>query len=397
MLERSGGKRSIHIGDDVVADVESAEKNGMAAFRIYSGLELLEAVGYLGLWEHIEGLANRIKIGMFVSKLFNSPFQFETEERKISVKSAYEIGYLFFAPIIGDFVIWFQEQVKCNNLQNVWFGARDGYLIKKLYDELKRDTSSVYFLTSRIAAIRAGIENEDDIKYVQEMKFSGTLQEELEERFGIVVNNKEDNEDCKTELLDYSQEILEKASVNRKNYTSYIEQLKMKDGDIAFFDFVAKGTSQMFMERLVKSHLKGLYFLRLEEEQMRDKELDIESFYKSEEKEDSAIFENYYILETVLTAPMPSVKEFDKDGAPVFANETRKAEDIQCFQAVQNGIYDYFKTYLGICRSGVEVDKKLDERFLAFIHGVTIPNKDFLNLTVEDPFFNRMTDITDLV
>ena len=45
----------------------------------------------------------------------------------------------------------------------------------------------------------------------------------------------------------------------------------------------------------------------------------------------------------------------------------------------------------------MEVDKKLDERFLAFIHGVTIQNKDFLNLTVEDPFFNRMTDITDLV
>lgn len=399
--DRISGESCLHIGDDTVTDIESAEKHGISSCHIYSGIELLEQAGYLRLWDNIEQLADRIKVGMFVSKLFNSPFQFETKERRISVKNAYDIGYIFFAPMISDFVIWFEEQVKQYDLQNIWFCARDGYLIKKLYDQLTGDTSSLYFLTSRTAAIRAGVENEQDIEYVREMKFSGTLTEQLWERFGIsdsceINCNAVSRE--KVTLLDYSDEILKKACANRKNYMMYIEQLNMQKGDVAFFDFVAKGTSQMYMERLVENHLKGLYFLQLEEEYMRDKELDIVSFYKKEERDSSAIFDNYYILETMLTSPMPSVKEFDENGEPCYAQETRKDKDIVCFLKAQEGIFDYFKTYLKICPgSEMKADKKLNELFLMLIHGITILDKNFEELKVEDPFFNRMTDVSDLI
>lgn len=401
MKDRISGKSCLHIGDDVVADVENAEKYGIASCQIYSGVELLELAGYLGLWDNMEQLTERIKVGMFVSRLFNSPFQFETKERRISVKNAYDIGYIFFAPMISDFVIWFEEQVKRYDLKNIWFCARDGYLIKKLYDELKSDIPSVYFLTSRTAAIRAGVENEQDIEYVREMKFSGTLAEQLWERFGISGSCRIDQNTTSQErlsILDYSDEILKKVSVNRKNYMMYIDRLKMQNGDVAFFDFVAKGTSQMYMERLVANHLKGLYFLQLEEEYMRDKGLDIVSFYKKEERDSSAIFDNYYILETMLTSPMPSVKEFDENGEPCYAQETRKDKDIVCFLKAQEGIFNYFKTYLKICPgSEMKADKKLDELFLMLIHGITILDKNFEELKVEDPFFNRMTDVSDLI
>lgn len=43
----------------------------------------------------------------------------------------------------------------------------------------------MYWRTSRIAAIRAGVENEEDIRYVGNMKFSGSLFEQLEERLGL--------------------------------------------------------------------------------------------------------------------------------------------------------------------------------------------------------------------
>ena len=43
------------------------------------------------------------------------------------------------------------------------------------------------------------------------------------------------------------------------------------------------------------------------------------------------------------------------------------------------------------------INKKLDEIFLTLVHNVEIRDKDFLSLTVEDPFFNRMTDITDVL
>lgn len=67
-------------------------------------------------------------------------------------------------------------------------------------------------------------------------------------------------------------------------------------------------------------------------------------------------------------------------------------------RAAQNGILDYFKTYLKLCPgAGVNVDKRLDELFLSLIHGIAILDKDFIGLKVEDPFFNRMTDIADLI
>lgn len=387
-------QKCIHIGDDVTADIEGAQKQGILPCRIYSALDLLEMIGYLGLWDYADSFSTRIKMGLFVAGIFNSPFQFETAEKKLAVKDAYEIGYLFFAPIISDFVIWFNSRVEKNNVKNIWFGARDGYLIKSLYDILLPQNSAVYFLTSRMSAIRAGIEDENDIKYVAGMKYSGTLQGQLKERFGI---EKEEVELENCSLMDFSTEIIHKAACNRQNYQTYINTLHLQKGDIAFFDFVAKGTSQMYVSRLVDKHIKGLYFLQLEKEYMKEKGLDIQAFYENDEKHASSIYENYYILETVLTSPMPSVLEFDEEGNACYAKETRKKKDIECFQKVQQGIVEYFKVYVEICPNLDEIDKKADEIFLDLIHKITIGDKDFLELKVEDPFFNRMTDMRDLI
>jgi predicted HAD superfamily hydrolase len=387
------GMSCIHMGDDIVADVECAGRHGIEAVHIYSGLELLEAVGYFGMWNYMDSLADRIKIGMFVSRLFNSPFQFETDGRAISIGNTYDLGYLLFAPMITDFTIWFKQQVEKYNLNNVWFCARDGYLIKKLYDRMTGDNNaSTYFMTSRTAAIRAGIRDRQDIEYVAGMKFSGTVKEQLSERFGIKVTSDSDD------IYDFADEIINKSFVCRKNYMTYIEGLNTVNGGIAFFDFVAKGTTQMYIGKLVDNHLMGLYFLQLEPEYMENKGLDILPFYTREETNNSAIFDNYYVLETILTSPMPSVNEFDNSGRPVYAKESRKKEDITCFQSIQEGITDYFEIYFEICpREAIYIDKKLDEIFLLLIHGIVINEKSFMGLKVEDSFFNRMTDMSVLI
>lgn len=392
--EETKVERYLHIGDDGTADIEYAQKNKIHACRIYSGMDLLELAGYMGLGDYTDALSDRIRIGMFVSRVFNSPFQFETKARRIGVSTAYDIGYVFFAPMICDFVLWFREQVGKFQLKNILFCARDGYLIKQLYDELCNSISSIYFLTSRTAAIRAGMENEEDIRYVEEMKFSGSLSEQMEKRFGIHIDEMGEQ----AELLDYKGKILSHCARNRKNYRVYLNKLKLKEEDVAFFDFVAKGTTQMYMDKLLSQHLKGIYFLRLDEEQMRGKNLDIISFYNDSERDSSVIFQDYYILETMLTAPMPSIKGFDEMGNPLYERETRKAGDIWCFQEAQEGIREYFREYLKLCPiSARKIDKKLDEVFLSMIHRMEVRDDDFLSLKVEDPFFNRMTDMMDIL
>lgn len=176
LKETEGDRKYLHIGDDEAADIEMASKAGMETFRVYSGEELLDAVGNMGMGPYMESLAERLKTGIFIARLFNDPFQFDSKQQKIELKDAYDIGYLLCAPIITDFVLWFRERVQYYGIRNIWFCARDGYLLQKLYQMLDSKTDSVYFLTSRTAAIRAGVMDEGDISYVNSMKYSGTTE-----------------------------------------------------------------------------------------------------------------------------------------------------------------------------------------------------------------------------
>ncbi len=425
--EITGECRCLHIGDDLTADIEMAAKAGMDTYHIFSGEELLDAVGNMGMGPYMDSLPERLKIGMFAARLFNDPFQFESEDRRIALPDAYDIGYLICAPMITDFVFWFREQVQRYGFRNIWFSARDGYLLQKLYRMLEPDADTVYFLTSRVAAIRACVMNDSDIAYVDSMKFGGTLEENLKVRFGLEIRTEEaderkDNgqavvnpEEAKQQeenkssgLLMYKESILEHAAVERQRYRTYINNLNMQEGDIAFFDFVAKGTTQMYVQRIVSHEgkaldhrLKGFYFLQLEPDFMKDKGLDIEPFYKAEETEASGIYEYYYVLETILTAPHPCVCGFDDAGKPVYDKDTRREKDIRCFQRAQEGIQDYFHRYLELLPSRYgnvrSQSKKLDEVFLGLIVNLKIEDDDFMSLVVEDSFFNRMTGMAELI
>lgn len=400
LIKESETKEILHIGDDEISDIKAAERYGLVSFRLYSAFELFDFVGGLGFEELVCCLADRIKIGIFLAQFFNNPFQFENEEKKIFVNNTGEIGFLFCAPIISDFLVWYEEKVKEKKCMNVWFGARDGYLIQKLYHKFYPEQQTEYFLTSRISAIRAGVENTEDIKYVDSMKFSGDLTCNLKCRFGIdaLEISKEDTIPSESGLLKYSSEILNKATIKKQNNIKYVQKLNVKNGNIAFFDFVAKGTTQLYVQRLIDNHMIGLYFFQLEPDFEENKNLEIYSFYTGEERNNSAIFDDYYILEAILTSPNPSVDEFDFDGNPIYSLETRSEKDISCFMQAQNGIMKYVDTFLNICpRSEIKINKELDEKFLMLIHNVEIRDSNFLKLIVEDPFFNRMTDITDVL
>ena len=400
LIAIAGTKNIIHIGDDTVADEESAKRHGIKAFRIYSAIELLELIGGLNLLYNDQSLSDRIRIGMFTANLFNSPFQFEDDSKYINVNSPFDIGYLFAAPMVMDFTRWFEEKTIELGIENRWLCARDGFLLRRLYEVMYPDVRVEYFYTSRISAIRAGMDSFEDIEYVDSMKFTGEVEDNLRTRFGIDIAciSGDDIDEDESGLLKYVKPIIQNSIVKRENNKKYINSLNVKDGDISLFDFVAKGTSQLYIQKLVNNHIKGLYFMQLEPQFMKDMNLDIIPFYKEEEREKSVIFENYYILETLLTSPEASVDEFDDNGTPVFAIETRSERDIDCVMKAQNGIVEYTKKFLQLCpTSAININKKLDEQFLMLLRHVAINDIDFLRLTVEDPFFNRMTDITDVL
>ncbi len=385
--------RFLHIGDDEYSDIGPALKCGLDTYRLYKGEDLFDALGGVGASDRIGTLSDRVKAGLFIAKEFNSPFWFEEDKHRLTVKDSKDIGYLFCAPMITDFILWLKSKIKEQDFHQILFCARDGYLIGRLYRKQKDESKTYYFLASRAAAIRAGMESEEDISYVDSMKYFGTATEALSARFGI----SEEGTGAE-KYSNRSKRILDKSKEQRNNYKKYIEKFNLGTDKLAMFDFVAKGTTQLYLQRLFPQHMKGFYFLQLEPEFMAGKRLDIEPFYSDKEKNISEIYDNYYILETLLTSPYPQTAEFDKDGKPVFVQETRSKENIGCFERAQLGIEEYFEDYIRLLPEDErKVNKELDEVFLSLVNKIQILDEDFLNLKVEDPFFGRMTDIREVI
>ncbi len=392
LLDINGGAAEgiLHIGDDEAADIEGAEKHGIDTYHICSGADLFEILGELGTENEVPSLSDRVKIGLFVSRMFNNPFVFEDGDRRLSVSEASDIGYLFCAPILADFTIWLKDRVKQEHIPQVLFCARDGFLVGRLYRRIDKKTRSYYFLASRTAAIRAGVEDDADLSYVDSMRFSGSEEDKIRVRFGIGTSMQRE--------MDQKAAILNRSRILRENYKKYIRKLGIRTDQTAMFDFVAKGTTQMYLQKIFGQHLRGFYFLQLEPEFMADKGLDIEPFYSDDERDTSAVFDHYYILETILTSPYSATEEFDEDGNPVYAREMRSERDIQCLRRVQDGIISYFDDYIGILSESERVqNKRLDEIFLSLVNSVRIEDERFMSLTVEDTFFGRMTAITDVI
>ncbi len=390
LLDKYSRMRILHIGDDELADIEKANNYGIDTFRIYSASDLFDSLGGLGIEDEIVSVSDCVKMGLFLAHIFNNPFLFEDSNCKLSVYDASDIGYLFCSAMIIDFVLWLKRCVDQQGYEQVFFGARDGYLIHRLYNLLDDSKAAFYFYSSRTAAIRAGMYSRDDIEYVDSMKFFGSAEEAMRVRFGISVDD--------VGSIDRYALILERANQQRNNYHKYIDKLGVGLGKIAFFDFVAKGTVQLYIQRLFTQHMKGFYFLQLEPEFMADKGLDIESYYSEKGNSTSAIFENYYVLETILTAPFPQMEEMDCDGNPVFVKETRSGRDLKVFESIQSGIMEFFEDYIRILPKNARFEnKELDEKILSLMSKVNIIDEDFLALKIEDLFFGRMTDMRDVL
>ncbi len=390
VLEGKTGVSALHIGDDEYADVEKARLYGFDTFRIYSGKDLFDLLGGMGIETWADTYSDRVKLGLYIAKQFSDPFQFEDSQKRMMIDKAANIGDEICAPVITDFTIWMDRKCEEYKFDNLLLCARDGYIIDKIWKKINSKCREIYFLTSRTAAIRAGVTSETDVEYVDSMKYFGDEKENLLVRFGI---------NCETvDLCRKNDIILSNARMKRKNYMKYMDSLQLSRDNLGIFDFVAKGTTQFFIQKIIKQHLVGLYFLQLEPEFMSDKNLEIDSFYKNEERDDSVIFDNYYILETVLTSLDPSVDEFDDQGRPVYSSETRSRDNLDCVTFIQEGIMEYVDDYLKMVPKDKRlINKKINEAFLSLINKISITDPLFNSLVIEDPFFGRMTDIKDVM
>ena len=344
--EKVKGNSYLHIGDSEDSDGIYANMNGIDSYLIKNGYDLLRISSYGNILEYVKTPLDNYILGIFIERAFNNPFVLYNSKGRLKINNQYDKGYLFIGPVISSFMMWFIGNIK--EYDKVIFSARDGYLLSKLYEKARKyfDLPKYdYLLTSRACVIPASLEDDEDIKYALTYSFGGSPEEMLKYRFLLDEGDieKYKGEEVEEYILKHKEKIFAKSKKLKENYLKYLNKFDF-NGKIAFFDFVALGTCQMGLEKVINKKLDGFYFIRLNNTFDRINNLNIKAFL--ENYRDSNIFENYLSLEQAISDFIPSLKCFDSEGNPVFFEDNRSEEDKKYIEELQQGVLDFFEVFL---------------------------------------------------
>lgn len=359
-VSKLGSGRMLHIGDNRRVDIVKAIEHGINAYHIYSAYELLMASSMQSLLSDVGTLQRRCILGLIISRVYNNPFRFYLSRGYLQVNDIRELGYFFIAPMLAEFVRWFIFQAKERKVQQILFPSRDGYLIKRIYELMAdNDIETVYFRTSRRAATVAGIYDLDDIKRIASRKYKGTYSEFLKSRFGINMKDtdiyreafiKDQNDELTQKILrDYEISILQNAKVERKQYLGYLDNMGILTDKIqVLFDFVAGGTVQYNLCRLLQKNIKGLYFatMNLPNDMYAEDIEDIAAAYGNITSYGSQnqLSKYYLFVETILIDDKESFSHIDSMGKEVFEQGSAKSNFSEIEQ-LHKGVFDYVTEY----------------------------------------------------
>lgn len=142
------GQKILHIGDNTVSDVKMAESAGLMAWHYQNLRDEVFSVNpflksYMADWP---SFAKRLQVGALVLgyKL----------ARGAEKGYWWRLGY-FFGGMLGClYVKWLANVAKERGIQHLMFVARDGYLLKEMFDQLQTGIRTDYFYAPRMTSVK---------------------------------------------------------------------------------------------------------------------------------------------------------------------------------------------------------------------------------------------------
>lgn len=345
----------LHIGDNRHTDIYMAEKRGIDTFQIYSGYEMLMASDMQGILSKKRDLQGRNTIGEFAANMFNNPFALQGSQGHVETKTLYDAGFFFLGQFVWDFMVQFVEFVKKTAAEEVLFPSRDGWFFYNLYNKIREKEKTlpeaIYFKTSRRAATVSSIKNGEDIFRLCRRGFYGNTNDFFRERFGIEADEtvRWENSLEQTAALakKYEALILDNAEKERAGYLEYLKTLGIEPANekkTVFFDFVAGGTVQRHMEKLLNRKFAGCYVAAVtsgNHGSAESPDVEISPVYGSLSSygTDNPVSRLYLWLECIFTDKDNTFIKIDEKGEKVFGNE--KPKDFHGIEEIHKGIYHY--------------------------------------------------------
>lgn len=395
----SQGERRMHIGDSEELDGRAAKAHGIEPYVIKSPQDMAELTAVGRLLLQVEETADMQ--GMISARIYRDPFALHGCGGRLQTASARDLGYGILGPLAVGYVHWLWGRLMEEPVDVMLFVARDGYLVKKVFDLWKsakgcgKLPESVYLLTSRTFSVLASLRNEADILYAAELPFNGSPEEMLEKRFGLqgeeILPRKGDEEDFRY-IMRHEEAILSKAAHARQGYQEYLAGLGLKDKRLGIYDFISTGTCQLCLEKIMGTSMKGYYFQRLEDSLEEKRRLTVEDFVGGHKPDYDC--GNYFLLESWMKAPHPSIKYVTAQGQVRYCESHDASGQREHICLLQEGALEFGRDYLkeaGGPEAGAEIEK-LAVSLLPYV------DQEFLHIGMEeltyyDEFFARAVKI----
>lgn len=255
----------IHIGDSVRGDFLGARKAGVASV-------LLPKIMNQTKWIDLHKPENHKCFDVFINNHLN------TDGSDYS-----QFGYAYFGPVLYGFIQWLREATKG---KKIFFFARDGYLVKRVYDQIFPDSQDDYIYLSRRAlsvpllwkhaewgecfqymtmtrffTIRTFLErlglNPDD--YASQVQKAG-----LKMDAAVAEKNLEQNESVRNLYKQIKAAVVENSRNEFHCLEEYLKEKKFT-GEIAVVDIGWNGSMQRYLVELcqvmeIPVQMEGFYF-----------------------------------------------------------------------------------------------------------------------------------------
>jgi FMN phosphatase YigB (HAD superfamily) len=271
--ERTPLDKILHIGDNPVGDVTSAVAHGISVLHVRRAINGLQAHRkYKSLFGNIAFTdIHTSAVGYLIARhLFDDPFAAPNDS--LFRQSPYELGYCGLGPCVTDYALWLDKQVVQNGHDHVFFIARDGRIIKEVFEIVRRSTAlSTYAWGSRRLLRGATTENTNEFLDIIDDIEVAPLEDIIYDRFGYHLDQSPElsSDVTRLEKIRAAKQVfaaLKEKINNRKNILSqYCYDIGMttaKNPCLVEIGYAA--TIQEGYQKLIGAPLAGYYMVLLD-------------------------------------------------------------------------------------------------------------------------------------
>ena len=305
----------LHIGDNRTSDIDAAKAMGINAYHITKVIDMyFNERPYRKNYKdsNWQISAQTMQIADRSRKGFNSYWE--------------KFGYEFGGPVCYSYAKWLSDTVekKYPETSDVIFVARDGYLLKKVFDVLPRsqEIKSHYIYAPRATNLACRMEY--DLDYYDSLSQMKTIINFYRDDLQAVWATAEDAMTTKKgahEFICKNKDLLKKCAEREYNhYKQYLSEQQFGAGTMILVDTITdKFSAQKLISGAVPNKVVGMYWTVLKNALKQP--MAFESF----QKENEHVLLSWNIMEFVMSAPEPSVHSV-QNGRPVY-NPLNQFED----------------------------------------------------------------------